>query len=94
MAGNLALFVCLLAFCAGFEINSRECQPSGNTLKHSPVPGNLDDELYVHCCITHRTTTDEGEPDENRNKGWRYFLFSNNRPTHSFGLHHQTQMCK
>lgn len=32
MAGNLALFVCLLAFCAGFEINSRECQPSGNTL--------------------------------------------------------------
>lgn len=32
MAGNLAFFVGLLAFSAGLEINSRECQPSGKTL--------------------------------------------------------------
>lgn len=35
MAGNIASFMCLLtllAFCAGFEINSQECDPLRNTL--------------------------------------------------------------
>ncbi|XP_052692750.1 uncharacterized protein LOC128171026 isoform X1 [Crassostrea angulata] len=34
MAGNIASFMCLLtllAFCAGFEINSQECDPLRNT---------------------------------------------------------------